>query len=300
MSAISYNSGGRGLARDGRLRGFPFLFSMIAPGLLTACPSFAGFDANPPPGSEWSASASREKPAPAPSSSGACTASSVPPPAPAGAIAALFYQPSVAHQELYKAGLVKVLNLFASDALRERVVKSASLTAPKLRVDSGWLPTATMTQCRLPADKVAESVLSHHFGPINYFDNPVPGANATTDICPDRTSVDPDRIDQFESCDGASQADALNTLAHELTHLVREAPTCDCSRVPPCSSRFLDRDRDNCTEGWLVSYRLGDTVECHLNHPKDDKAFGACMRKLRPGAYTEACLKRIQDTKLCK
>lgn len=95
---------------------------------------------------------------------------------------------------------------------------------------------------------------------------------AKTDAARDVLSIAPFRIDDW--AEPATRQNVVNTLAHELAHLVQVSPL-------DASSLYTDgKDRTACEEQALVSYRMGDLVECFYRAKKDggldEKVFQAC------------------------
>ncbi len=71
-----------------------------------------------------------------------------------------------------------------------------------------------------------------------------------------------------------------NTLAHELTHLVGNGNgTHGCNE--PNSSLYQDDGHGEHTTPWLVSYAIGDLVECWLRWEGDVHQFRACSSTKR-------------------
>lgn len=233
---------------------------------------FAGFKSKPPESALWrsqSATAGARK----------------------SCFTAYLYQPSHQRRTYLRESLDEVCSIFGSEEFRAKV-----------RAEELWLTRATRCsqkerehgeQAALTGEDIIHEVLDGNFEGIHYFDNRNIRANATTDVCPNRTSIDPGRIDQWAQ-DTASKADYLNTLSHELTHILVTDPNCDCTDQSPCWIRFTDDDHDECTEKYLVSYRLGDMVECFYLMQHERKDFDACMQAVR-GKRNEQCKNKVDD-----
>lgn len=202
---------------------------------------------------------------------------------------AYLYQPSDARQAILRDSLDTLCAMFADPTFRARV------EAEELWLERPTSCTAERAPIVITGKGLVTSLLDRTFAPIHYLANINVGANANTMMCPNRTSIDPPRIDQWRSEDPKVRADYLNTLAHELTHLVPTDPNCDCTNAHPCEMAFVDKDHDACTDGRLVSYHFGDLVECHYLHPtkNEEAAFSSCLKGRR--SSTNDCVREISD-----
>jgi hypothetical protein len=78
----------------------------------------------------------------------------------------------------------------------------------------------------------------------------------------------------------------INTLAHELTHLVRG---------PDGAQRYIDDGRQPCEEAALVSYRFGDLAQCFFEAAGSDVEFIGCAnstvngRRVQRAALLATC-----------
>lgn len=87
---------------------------------------------------------------------------------------------------------------------------------------------------------------------------------ASTLISDQAISFATGRVDEWR---WGRQGLLINTLAHELTHLVRSANG---------AQRYIDGDREPCEEARLVSYRFGDLAQCFFEAAGSDIAFAEC------------------------
>lgn len=193
-----------------------------------------------------------------------------------GNLSAFIYaMPDDRAQRLWGA-LEAVARTFADETFRRRVndAEGIWLATPRAQASGASF---------LNGDDVLAKVVDAQFGDVHFFAERIFRANAATAICPGRIRVEKYIVDNWDSDDPDLRADSLNTLSHELTHLVPRSQ-CDCTNEKPCESLVLDRGHDDCDDTQLVSYRIGDMVECHYRfpQPKDDDAFTTCVKARRP------------------
>jgi hypothetical protein len=65
----------------------------------------------------------------------------------------------------------------------------------------------------------------------------------------------------------------INTVSHEVTHLVR-------TQGNSCSSMFTDEGFSTATQPWLVSYGVGDLAECFADNGGNAEATRACYAQI--------------------
>lgn len=183
------------------------------------------------------------------------------------------------HLKALRAALDSVSEAFNAPTFRKWVVERKV-----------WLTRATLCgddveEAVVSGEEVLRTVLDASFGPVAFRDGAICGSTiASTGICPASIKIESDRYEQ--------PTQLANTVAHELTHLVADA-------TDACAYRYTDDDHDDCTERALVSYRLGQMVECFHRDPERDKSkFDACMSdsvadlgKMQVAGRT--CLERI-------
>ena len=135
--------------------------------------------------------------------------------------------------------------------------------------------------------EVVRTVLDRDFGEVDFYGHSFCGSTvAETATCPSGVTLDPNRF-------AVPQQELMNTLAHELTHLVPEEGI-----GGECRYRYTDDKHSECTEHRLVSYRLGKMVECQVTHGSTDKEFDDCVGDK---AIDESCVAIINDlTSSCR
>ena len=210
-------------------------------------------------------------------------------------ITTYFYQPDSRRTQAIKEALAEVHAIYQDEDFRDRV-----------REFDGWLTRATRcgpqkSEFKVSGATVVSTVLDGGFEKVHYLVNMNTSAIATTGIGSwNRTSINPYQVDKWWSHGRLElKAELINTVAHELTHLVRLSLECEDSGggASNCgfTQRYQDKDHDSCTETYLVSCRLGDMAACYyrLKHqPTTD--FEQCMAKIRERNDGDACVESRQ------
>jgi hypothetical protein len=143
-----------------------------------------------------------------------------------------------------------------------------------VRSDGSWL-AAIDNRERLSGDEVLRAYpdyLPRTFAVVIVRSSGA-GENASTGCDPPAIKTYTTVLDEWHS--PATRPLLINTLAHEMTHLIAQR-----SRGT-LQGAFLDRlfSLHPCKEGDLVSYKIGNMAECTAREPGED--FAACMKTAR-------------------
>ncbi|HEX8437960.1 hypothetical protein [Archangium sp.] len=206
-------------------------------------------------------------------------------------ITAYFYHPNRRHAYALKEALTEVHAIYQDEAFRALV-----------REFDGWITRATdcnpmrgEAEFKVSGDTVVATVLDGGFEEVHYLVNRHAGAIATTGIGSwNRTAINPYQVDMWWSHgDIKTKSELINTVAHELTHLV---PT------PQGIQRYQDDGHGDCTETYLVSYRLGDMAACYYRLKyKQVTDFEQCMAESRTREDGDECKQsREKVEKTCR
>ncbi|MFY0568790.1 hypothetical protein ACN28E_33900 [Archangium lansingense] len=260
--------------------------------VMTGC-VFRGYQASPPSKSLWRPVSSGKQ----------------------ADFSAYFYQPSHEDNLALQSGLTEVHSLFQNEEFRELVRRYndwiVQVPACTVRSSNGSVEYA------ITGDSVVQYVLSYPFLGVHYLVNRHLGAVATTEISRNATAINPWQVAKWRSTDPRIRAEFINTLAHELTHLVPmpHSDSCvfndethtSCDKGHSAMFRYTDEGHNTCTERRLVSYRLGDMAGCYYQLGLEGTAvstekglahFERCMeeaRKLSP-ADILLCTARIEES----
>ncbi|MCP3103791.1 hypothetical protein LZ198_33395 [Myxococcus sp. K15C18031901] len=271
-----------------------FLLSVVLLVSTTGCP-FRGYQSTPAADALWAV-----------------------PSAGASDVSVYFYQPKAKDVTALKEGLTEVRAIFADEAFRGLV-----------REASGWI--VGVETCKgmtepveyaTDGEAVVTNVLARSFVGVHYLVNRHFGAIATTNLGRHGTAFNPWQVEKWRDSKVSTRAEFINTLAHELTHLVPEphddrcvfsdAARTRCDKYHGERFRYTDSDHTRCTERQLVSYRLGDMTGCYYElrqqgqrvDTKEGRAsFDACMvaaREMAPDAERE-CEQTLRHARsLCR
>jgi hypothetical protein len=144
--------------------------------------------------------------------------------------------------------------------LREAIQETLLvLTDPRfaaaVRGYDGWIPHVG-AESTMTGDSVLDSILTHEYRNVQFLVNSPVNAIAVTNLGEHHHGI-VIRSSQVRkwSLFAEARAELINTIAHEMTHLVPDPDT-------PCTMAYTDDGHDSDTEKSLVSYRVGNIAEC--------------------------------------